>query len=334
VNKPSKRKGIPGILLTAVVLCALVVPMATTVTADSPSPFATAVVSFSGPFGPSPYDDPNAVLGKPTTKLKDPYTSPPDERVKLVEPAWNVGLSDEPLIITLNEGAQIVVMFDHQVEDDPDNPYGIDLLVFGNSFFTGDGFVSDETDMNTYILTGGGFFENIKVSVSQDGVNWYRYDNGPYGDNMFPTQAYLWDRVNTQWTDTEMDWTKPVNPALTLGDFAGLSAADAIDLYDGSAGGAGFDLAESGYAWIQYVRVEGLSGFCGGEIDAFADVVPVTSCPDWDVNEDGGIDILDVACVGLHWGETGDPGWIREDVNNDGSVDILDVAVIGLHWGE
>jgi hypothetical protein len=56
--------------------------------------------------------------------------------------------------------------------------------------------------------------------------------------------------------------------------------------------------------------------------------------PDWDVNEDGNINILDVAQVGLHWGETGDPGWIREDVNNDGSIDILDVAVIGLHWGE
>ena len=57
-------------------------------------------------------------------------------------------------------------------------------------------------------------------------------------------------------------------------------------------------------------------------------------CPDWDVNCDSQIDILDIAQVGLHWGETGDPGWIREDVNNDGTIDILDVAVIGLHWGE
>jgi len=28
------------------------------------------------------------------------------------------------------------------------------------------------------------------------------------------------------------------------------------------------------------------------------------------------------------------PDWIQEDVNNDGKIDILDVAVIGLHWGE
>ena len=67
-----------------------------------------------------------------------------------------------------------------------------------------------------------------------------------------------------------------------------------------------------------------------GKVWAFGSI----AYPDWDVNQDGSIDILDVARVGLHWGETGDPGWIREDVNNDGSVNILDVAVIGLHWGE
>jgi outer membrane protein assembly factor BamB len=58
------------------------------------------------------------------------------------------------------------------------------------------------------------------------------------------------------------------------------------------------------------------------------------TAPDWDINCDGSINILDVTSVGLHWSETGEPGWIREDVNNDGIVNILDVAVIGLHWGE
>lgn len=58
------------------------------------------------------------------------------------------------------------------------------------------------------------------------------------------------------------------------------------------------------------------------------------TCPDWDVNCDGSIDILDVSLVGLHLGETGDPGWIREDVDNNGSVEILDASLIGLYWGE
>jgi hypothetical protein len=34
------------------------------------SPFATEVVSATGTFGSSPYDDPDAVLGKPTTWIK------------------------------------------------------------------------------------------------------------------------------------------------------------------------------------------------------------------------------------------------------------------------
>ena len=67
-----------------------------------------------------------------------------------------------------------------------------------------------------------------------------------------------------------------------------------------------------------------------GKVWAFGSI----TYPDWDVNCDEVIDILDVARVGLHWGETGDPGWIREDVDNNGSVDILDIALIGLHWGE
>ncbi|MEA3255269.1 MAG: hypothetical protein U9Q22_05495 [Candidatus Altiarchaeota archaeon] len=279
--KTIKNRNIKGRIFVVCMIMVLsvmtTVVMSTAVAAGGSSSFATEVVSSNGPFGSSPYDDPNAVLGKPTTKWKDSWTSPPDERAKLVEAAWNVGLNDEPLITSLNEGSQITVKFDHQVMDDPDNPYGIDLLVFGNSFFAADSWVSDETNMNTCMITGGVSEECIQVSVSQDNQSWYTYESGPHGDEKFPTQAYMWDRENAQWTDIEMDWTKPVDPSLTDTDFISISTADAIDLYDGSAGGTGFDLAESGYEWIQYVRIEGVPGCCGGEIDGFADVAPLTS---------------------------------------------------------
>lgn len=215
------------------------------------------------------------MLGKPSTRFKNTWGPNPTARVKLVEPAYNVGLNGEKLICTINIGQSIVVAFDHKVMDDPLNPYGIDFLVFGNSFFIGSGgSVSDATNMNTFNISGSIFAENLKVSVSQDGSNWYTYNNGPYADAMFPTNAYLWDSVNACWTDTESDFTKPVNPSLTSASFAG-TAANAIALYDGSGGGTGFDLAESGFSWIQYIKVEGVSGFAGGEIDAFADVAPV-----------------------------------------------------------
>lgn len=73
-----------------------------------------------------------------------------------------------------------------------------------------------------------------------------------------------------------MDFTKPVNPAFgPVFEAGGLSAADGIDLYDSSGGGTGFSLAESGFASIQYAKIEGLPGFDGGEVDAFASVRPM-----------------------------------------------------------
>jgi hypothetical protein len=243
------------------------------------SPFATELVSSSGLAGTSLYNDPYAVLGQPSAQFNNRSASSPEiRRVKLVEPAWNIGAANEKLITTLNTGQQVTVKFDHQVMDDPQNPYGVDFLVFGNAFFVGaSGFVSDATNMNKYMLSSSGsvFAENMKISVSQDGTNWYTYNNGPYGDSMFPTNGYLWDSANARWTDTESDYTKPVNPALKAADFAAKSAAAAIAMYEGSAGGTGFDLAESGLPWIQYIKVEGVSGFSGGEIDGFSDVAAV-----------------------------------------------------------
>ncbi len=249
------------------------------------SPYATYVVDSCGTFGPSPYDDPESVTGAPSTDFYDPWGSwsggSNDRKVKLVEPAYNLDSDGNKLITTLRDYSYITVGFDHRIEDDPNNPYGLDFLVFGNAFYTGSGTVNDETDMRTYMLQGGGWFESALVSVSQDGENWYTYENGPYGDNAFPTQAYQWDQglydsTGNGWTDELMDFTTPVNPDYydTLMN-GGISAADAIALYEGSGGGTGFDLAESGFDWIQYIKVEGTTGFAEGEIDAFADVAPV-----------------------------------------------------------
>jgi hypothetical protein len=59
-----------------------------------------------------------------------------------------------------------------------------------------------------------------------------------------------------------------------------------------------------------------------------------STAPDWDLNGDHVCNIGDVVVIGLHWGETGTPGWIPEDLNNDGDINIGDVVVLGLHWGE
>ncbi len=54
--------------------------------------------------------------------------------------------------------------------------------------------------------------------------------------------------------------------------------------------------------------------------------------PDWDVNKDHKINILDIIIIGQYWDATGEQGWISADVNNDGRVNILDIVVIGQHW--
>jgi len=62
--------------------------------------------------------------------------------------------------------------------------------------------------------------------------------------------------------------------------------------------------------------------------------VTVELCPDWDVNCDGCIDVLDIILVGQHFDETGAPHWIREDVNRDALISVLDIILIGQHFGE
>ncbi|MGD0571716.1 MAG: hypothetical protein ABSB11_01695 [Sedimentisphaerales bacterium] len=303
-------------------ICFLIILAATPV-ALGISDFASELVSYGGSLGPSPYNDPCSVLGKPSTVCKNlpGLGLDPNFRVKLVEPAYDVDLNDKKVVTKLNPGAFIVVKFDHKVVDYPGNLYGIDFIVFGNSWFKGTGNISDSINMNTYALTNGGQFEQIEVSVSQDGVTWYSFNNGPFADDLFPTQAYKWDRQNACWTDREMDFTKPVDPNLGYSDFVNISAADAIDLYDGSGGGTGYDLQNladynnlavdpnTGYRWIQYVKLTGTAE-SQGVIDAISDVAacgdPTHPCPTGDMNKDCRVDFLDFAILAQQWhAETG-----------------------------
>lgn len=254
------------------------------------SPYATELIAQDGAYGSvSFYNDPNAVLGEPTRIAGDPAAGNSPYHISLVQAAQNRDVAGNNVVTTLSrksDGAggftygSITVKFDHQVLDDPANPYGIDLNIFGNSFYAGAGFVGDTTDMRSYNLVGAISAEPVVVSVSPDNINWYTYANGPYGDTPFPTQGYTWsaaqyDATSNGWTTSATDFTKPVNPTLaSVLSPSSLVAVDAMSTYVGSGGGTGIDLAPSGFAWIQYVRVESNVAHLNGEIDAFADVRP------------------------------------------------------------
>jgi hypothetical protein len=95
--------------------------------------------------------------------------------------------------------------------------------------------------------------------------------------------------------------------------------------------------ASPGYR-ISDVMVDGSSiGVVGSHTftSVVADhTIAASFLPTWDLNGDHICNIGDVVRVGLHWGETGDPGWIPEDVSPNGVINIGDVVVIGLYWGQ
>ncbi len=218
---------------------------------------------------------------------------------------WGLGPNGQTLIAAImpNSGSQITVEFTTPICHDPDNWYGKDFEVFGNSFFklTGSSPVYSTSDMEGLIIsnvswdpvsgTGSGIHtEPGLVSVSQDGGNWYTYayPNGPYADEFAPTQAFAWDWVEHQWlvgssgSQVQLDFTRPVDSACQPTDFSLLSCAQGIDLYKGSGGGTAFSLAEvpdnwpadaNGRKWIQYIRVDGsYGGLFGTVVDAFTRV--------------------------------------------------------------
>lgn len=312
------------------------------------SDFASEVISPNEPFGGGLYDDPNAALGKPTTFFKG-YNSEV-LACSLVCPAWNTTTDGNKVVVTIGAGAEVIVGFDHKVADDPCNPYGIDFIVFGNSQFAASGFVGSDTDMDEYFLRNPTFIQGewVTVSVAQySGGPWYSFSDGPYADDAFPTNAFAWD--SNSWGD-ELDWLKPVDPNLSISAFDGLSAAEAIALYDGSAGGTGFDLQwlesgdyealevdpVSGRRWIQYIKVTSDES---GEVDGFADVA---GCGDYqhlypvgDFNRNCKVDAEDFAVLCQYWladiNDPDDPAVIA-DIYEDDIVNFFDFALAANNW--
>lgn len=317
------------------------------------SDFAVSVVGSAGLGRTGLYDNPNAVLGKPSTWIYDDW----EEKTyacSLVHAAFETDPNYDNLITTIEDGDYIIVEFDHKIADDAGNPYGIDFLVFGNSAFLGNGYVEPDTDMDTYFLQSPASLiaEPVLISVSQipdaNDDEWFSFFNGPYGDTAFPTNAFAWDSNSGAW-GAELDWLRPVDPNL-LSDFDGLSAADAIALYDGSAGGTGFDLKwldpndyvllavdpNSGKRWIKYIKVEFLSGSSyTGEIDAFSDVAGCGDynhpSPEGDVNGDCRVDMFDVALLSDYWlvqiSEPNEPA-NAADFYDDDIINFKDLVII------
>ncbi len=238
--------------------------------------FATQIVSTNNVYAFNPYNDPNAILGRPTLKFLDHFGDHTAHRTKLIEPPYWTTTNGSKVITEISSGGQITVNMGRRVYDDPNNPYGVDFIVYGNSFFSASGtsgFINDGTDLDVALLSSGYGGHTTVVSVSQDGVNWFTYSNTPA---LFPDNAFRWDDVNHSWTGEESNPAKPINPSVYSLSFGLMPVATALDQFTGSSGGTGYDLKASGLPWIQYVRVAALTN--AGQytvIDAIAAADPV-----------------------------------------------------------
>ena len=238
--------------------------------------FAVQVVSTNNIDPSSPYNDPTAVLGRPTLKFIDHFSvGMMIDRTKIIEPPYWTDPNSNNVITEISANGQITVKLGRKVYDDPNNPYGIDFIVYGNSFFSASGLsgqASDGTDLDVARLSTGIYGHPTTVSVSQDGISWFSYTNIP---TLFPDDSYRWDETNHAWTAELMNPTKPLNPYIYTNDFGGQTVAGGLDQFAGAAGGTGYSLKPSGLPWIQYVRFQPDNAGDYTVIDAVAAVNPV-----------------------------------------------------------
>lgn len=227
--------------------------------AHAQDPWADRVVSYDPGADAEPgYTDPLVVVGEP-----ERYTGEGiyPGAVTPFNPPW---LPEE--VVSVGQNGHLLVAFDEPITDDPAHPFGVDFIIFGNGLFLDSDFPNGRV---------GGVLEEgpFRVAVSENGRDFVTLP-GEHYDALFPMLGYL-DLPGPYATEPgslPTNFTRPVNPRLTLDDFLGLSFDEIVALYDGSGGGIPFDIAPSGLSSVSYVRIDVLPGATSPEFDALAAV--------------------------------------------------------------
>lgn len=232
---------------------------------------ASSIVQYQpGTGAAAGYDDPTAALGDPSRVTPGQFGGP-------VDPFAPPYLGTQ--LVSIGAGGSLTVRFSDPVRNNPSNPFGLDFLVFGNSgFIVTNAFDENFNPVGTPATDGSLFGSEgtARISVSADGVAYFTLS-----PELSPALASLFP------TDGSGDFGKPVDPGLTSSDFAGLTLAGIRALYEGSAGGSGYDLDWARDAAgnpvalgeIQFVRVEVTGGKT--EIDGFRGVTTVPEPGAW-----------------------------------------------------
>ena len=275
-------------------------------------PFATSVISYApGTGAVAGFTNPAVALGPPE-RFTGEGLSP--QAVTPFQPAYRPNE-----VVSIGVGGQLTLAFDHDVLDDPRNPFGVDLIVFGNAFFTDSSFGLG--------VVAGLASEGGTIALSDDGVHWVTA-KGRAADGLFPTLGYLdASPFSTVAGFVESDFLRPVDPSITLEACVGLPYEELVAMYDGSGGGTGIDLGALGLARARFVRITGPASIgTSPEIDAIADVAPLAAPGDLD--GDGTIGAADLAALLAAWGSSD----ATADLDGDGFVGAADLAALLAAW--
>ncbi len=253
---------------------ALALTTAATSMAAFASPFATSVLSYDSGIDPFPgFTDPSTALGSAERfSGENVFDGLFATGVTPFSPAFG---DDE--LVSIGAGGHLTLGFDTAITNSANHAFGVDLIVFSNAGFSdatwtdadpkndGTGYTGD----NPFIFGVGGA---ATIQVSNDGVNWITATTTTL--DLFPTLGF------SDFTESapsapgliETDFTQALDPTLSAADFANMTFEQIRDLYNGSGGGIGIDIASTGLESANFVRFLNESG-SAFEIDAVA-VVP------------------------------------------------------------
>lgn len=299
---------------TSLPACALIALLTSLFgSATTEAQYAVEVVEYVPGNAGAPFIDPTTALGAPTRMSGIPDVLP--STVTPFQPAFGAGE-----IVTIGRGGRLTVAFDQPVLDDPANPFGIDLLIFGNAFFTG--------SSSTAPCATGLYEEAAMIEVSADGIDFVEIPN-LIADGAFPTSGYQdAEAYATEPGQLETDFLRPVDPGFL--EFASELCWEEMRLaYDGSGGGVPIDLSSTGLAEIRFVRIStALEAPSLPEIDAFADVRPAADVIDADFDDDGRVDGADLTRLLSSWGSAAS----AYDLVEDGMIDGADLTRLLSEW--
>ncbi len=266
--------------MRAVVSLALsmgVVACASVSGARASSPWAASWVTYQpGSNAALNYTDPASALGRPSRFTGDNAEFNYPGAVTAFNGAYNY---DQ--VLSIGTGGHIVLAFDTPVRDNPNNPFGVDLLVFGNTTFI-------DADYPNGIVAGL-FSEGGVVELSENGVDWVTA-TGVMPDGSIPTIGYsdVTDPFALTRGSVPSNFRMPVDPSI---DFSGMNYTQVLAAYNGSGGGTGVDIGAYGLSAVSFVRISNPFGSSAIEIDGLSRVAAVPA--------PGSLIVIGLACASV-----------------------------------